>query len=376
MLDKIIERDAISAIDQPVTYDEAAADREYHNGEAVIGVSINGESRAYSTAYMEAHEIVNDVVGGQRIVVSWSPLSYSAAVYGREVEGRELTFGSSGELAMNTPVWYDRQTGSRWTQVTGEAIDGELQGKQLIAVPAQVTKWADWKARHPETTALEKGSRTLFSSYTPYYRSGDAGVTQRVQEDGRLKPQDLVLGVVAGDSARAYSYASLRKEPVVNDDLDGQPALVVFDAANALGVAYSRRLDDGRVLSFKQSEGTTLVDTETGSTWSGVDGPRNGRQARRHATAPIQKHVDVLVCLEGLVPGRGAEAVAALATKQAPDLKDQGLVVRHPPAQAARRWAGPANSLRTLCALTGSSSPASRRFHASTSHTSGAASRT
>ena len=202
MLDKIIERDAISAIDQPVTYDEAAADREYHNGEAVIGVSINGESRAYSTAYMEAHEIVNDVVGGQRIVVSWSPLSYSAAVYGREVEGRELTFGSSGELAMNTPVWYDRQTGSRWTQVTGEAIDGELQGKQLIAVPAQVTKWADWKARHPETTALEKGSRTLFSSYTSYYRSGDAGVTQRVQEDGRLKPQDLVLGVVAGDSAR------------------------------------------------------------------------------------------------------------------------------------------------------------------------------
>ena len=70
----------------------------------------------------------------------------------------------------------------------------------------------------------------------------------------------------------AYSYASLRKEPVVNDDLDGQPALVVFDAANALGVAYSRRLDDGRVLSFKQSEGTALVDTETGSTWSGVDG--------------------------------------------------------------------------------------------------------
>jgi hypothetical protein len=37
----------------------------------VIGVEINGESRAYPIPYMSAHEIVNDVVGGRRIAATW-----------------------------------------------------------------------------------------------------------------------------------------------------------------------------------------------------------------------------------------------------------------------------------------------------------------
>ena len=37
----------------------------------VIGVNINGESRAYPIPYLSAHEIVNDVVGGQPIAATW-----------------------------------------------------------------------------------------------------------------------------------------------------------------------------------------------------------------------------------------------------------------------------------------------------------------
>lgn len=37
----------------------------------VIGVEINGESRAYPIPYLSAHEIVNDTVGGQHIAVTW-----------------------------------------------------------------------------------------------------------------------------------------------------------------------------------------------------------------------------------------------------------------------------------------------------------------
>jgi len=37
----------------------------------IIGVSINGDSRAYPTPYLSAHEIVNDVVGGQPIAATW-----------------------------------------------------------------------------------------------------------------------------------------------------------------------------------------------------------------------------------------------------------------------------------------------------------------
>ena len=37
----------------------------------VIGVSIEGEHKAYSTAFLSSHEIVNDVVGGTPVAVTW-----------------------------------------------------------------------------------------------------------------------------------------------------------------------------------------------------------------------------------------------------------------------------------------------------------------
>jgi hypothetical protein len=37
----------------------------------VIGVEINGESRAYPIPFLSRHEIVNDEVGGRKIAVTW-----------------------------------------------------------------------------------------------------------------------------------------------------------------------------------------------------------------------------------------------------------------------------------------------------------------
>lgn len=37
----------------------------------IIGVSINGDSRAYPIPFLSAHEIVNDVVGGEPITATW-----------------------------------------------------------------------------------------------------------------------------------------------------------------------------------------------------------------------------------------------------------------------------------------------------------------
>ena len=39
--------------------------------ELVIGVSIDGDHRAYSVPHLSRHEIVNDVVGGRPIAVTW-----------------------------------------------------------------------------------------------------------------------------------------------------------------------------------------------------------------------------------------------------------------------------------------------------------------
>jgi hypothetical protein len=72
----LLPPDAIPAVlpDQAreimVTADEAEAGG-IEGGVQVIGISINGESRAYPIPYLSSHEIVNDEVGGRLIAATW-----------------------------------------------------------------------------------------------------------------------------------------------------------------------------------------------------------------------------------------------------------------------------------------------------------------
>ena len=67
----LLPRDAIPSIDSPEFVDIADANEQMDDEDLVIGVSIEGEHKAYSTAFLSSHEIVNDVVGGKPVAVTW-----------------------------------------------------------------------------------------------------------------------------------------------------------------------------------------------------------------------------------------------------------------------------------------------------------------
>jgi hypothetical protein len=67
----LLPADAIPAISTPTFYTANEADSEYAADELVIGVTINGKSKAYSTSFLDSHEIVNDELGGRKIAVTW-----------------------------------------------------------------------------------------------------------------------------------------------------------------------------------------------------------------------------------------------------------------------------------------------------------------
>lgn len=67
----VLPRDAIQAIFDPRLITTDLAVNQYRNTDLIIGVSINGDHRAYNVAYLSSHEVVNDVVGGQPIAVTW-----------------------------------------------------------------------------------------------------------------------------------------------------------------------------------------------------------------------------------------------------------------------------------------------------------------
>ena len=67
-------KDGIPAIDEPKFVDVRAANRFLDGNEPVAVVRRNGEVKAYPIQILIWHEIVNDVVGGDPITVTYCPL--------------------------------------------------------------------------------------------------------------------------------------------------------------------------------------------------------------------------------------------------------------------------------------------------------------
>lgn len=185
--------------------------------DAVIGVSINGDARAYPIRYLNWHEIINDTVGGVPVAVTFSPISRSAVVFDRRVKGEVMTFGYSGLIYNNNLIMYDEHerelehvAPSLWSQLKFEAIAGPLAGTQLTILPSRLIRWADWKAAHPQTRVL-RGDPAMKRKYKrkPY---PDAVVTGRpVFEVRPVAPPEVL-----------FSGQSLKPDDMIAAYRDGQ----------------------------------------------------------------------------------------------------------------------------------------------------------
>lgn len=242
---QVIPRDAIPSVDDPTftdTYPWADEDQ-------VIVVE-GSPPRAYSVRILDYHEVVNDVVDGRPIAVTWCPLCGSAIVYDRQVGDRTLSFGVSGKLADDDLVLYDRETETEWKQSLGRAIAGPLDGTELDLLASRMSTAGRFAEEAPRGTYLappgvpsEAASDTeepapVDYDATPYraYVEGEGfGLeAHRGTGTGRewaredLAPKTVVLGVIADGVARGYPEPRVRVAGgLVVDDLGELSLLVV-----------------------------------------------------------------------------------------------------------------------------------------------------
>ncbi len=257
--------------------DAETGSQEWVDKELVIGLVLADEARAYPIRLLSNHEIVNDVVGGEPVIITWCPLCFSAIVFSRVVEEQELTFGVSGYLYYNNLVMYDHRSNTLWSQVAGEGLRGAYRGKRLEVRPSQMTSWGEWKAAFPDTKILsaeQLGNRIedVVDPYAGYYTSGSAGVTGWVNPNDLLSVKELVVGLVIGSEARAYPLTLIREVGLIQDELGGFPVVLVYDSGLGSAVVYRRDTAEG-VLNFVP--GTTagqIQDEETGTVWGVRDG--------------------------------------------------------------------------------------------------------
>jgi hypothetical protein len=238
-------KDGIPAIDKPQYTNAAEADHWLLADDVVFGINYQGLLAAYPQRILVWHEIANDTVGGERIFITYCPLTGTAIGFKGQVAPQTAsTFGVSGKLVNSNLIMYDRSTDSQWPQILGKAISGSSRGTKLEEFPIVWTTWEKWKKMHPETKVLAPRTgfvRDYGKSGDPYgsylgkekgYYGSDRLLFRPIFEDKQLHPKAVVVGVRDGaGNAAAILKDRLRKEKKTEVKLGGRTVVVTYDPA-------------------------------------------------------------------------------------------------------------------------------------------------
>jgi hypothetical protein len=205
------------------------------------------------------------------------------------VKGKVLTFAVSGSLWNRNLVMYDDETKSFWSQIQGEAKQGELKGATLEILPSEIVTWEEWRRQHPNTTVLNL-SRSAFVQ-----RGVDLSA-------GFLKnAADFVFGWSVGQQRYHTSLETLMKQPVMNVTVPRGSLLVTYDPETTEVSIFTRDVDN-RTLSFVAVDRSQMRDEQTGSIWD----PRTGEAVNGNLKGKrLQPYLGTLayaVAWEGFFP--------------------------------------------------------------------------
>ena len=213
-------------------------------------------------------------------------------MYSRELDGKTYTFGVSGKLLRDALLMYDHQTQSLWSHITGEAVEGELKGRRLkmLAGTPRIT-WKDWKRNHPLTRVLSvpndprRPERQIqdirTDNYARYHASSDTGISGTQYTDNRLMNKELVVGVRANESYRAYPFRAFKRRSIINDEVGDVPVLAFHDLESNATAVFLRTVA-GQTLRFKPAQGYFVKDATTGTTWNLITGMATEGKLKGH----------------------------------------------------------------------------------------------
>lgn len=189
----------------------------------------------------------------------------------RTIDGQVLNFWLAGINNQNF-IMQDRETGSWWQQVSGEAIQGSLKGKRLVRVFHDELTFGEWMKELPGGRVLLPASDSAWSTFSAGWEEETGKLPVRINSalDPRLAPRALVAGVEIGGMAKAYPVDRVAAQAPVHDRVGGAP-IVLFVGADGKSIrVYESRLDSLELEFIRPPEGEPgiVVDVGTGSRWS------------------------------------------------------------------------------------------------------------
>lgn len=188
-----------------------------------IALSYKGNNRFYPFPMLETHELVNDEVAGDPLLVSYCPLCGTGIVFSREVAGEVYEFGVSGMLWQSNLLMYNRSSDienqNLWSQVLGQAVVGNLAGTELEIIPSDIIRFSDWTDNNPDGLVLDTGqARNPYSGN--YYLYASSFGPDFDSANSPLAPMTYVHGIELDGFFKAYVSESIPVGETM-DEIDG-----------------------------------------------------------------------------------------------------------------------------------------------------------
>lgn len=247
------EKDGIPSIDDPVfvMWPDAGFIKDT---DRVLGITINGVSKAYPVNILNWHEVVNDSIGDVNFTVTYCPLCGTGVAFDSHVDGQVLSFGVSGLLYNSDVLLYDRESQSLWSQLLAKAVTGKHKGASLKMIPIQHTTWEGWRKLHPSTHVLSKntGYRRSYNRdpYSGYEQSRSVYFPVFNKAPNKYHPKEKILGLVVGDVYKAYPFIELNKQHksensqwTFADEVNGDVFIIHWDEKQQSGYISNEKGD-------------------------------------------------------------------------------------------------------------------------------------
>ena len=244
-------QDCIPSVDNPTFVSVSEANDILPDDTVGIALSYKGVERFYPFNMLVTREIVNDVVAGDPLLITYCPLCGTGIVFDRKVDGTTFEFGVSGMLWQSNLLMYNRTANlsdrNLWSQVLGEAVVGPDTGTKLAILPSDIMKYTVWREDNTGGEVLNTGR--IGDPYGGDYYGVASRFSPNFDEaNSALDPSAYVFGVEVEGSFKAYPR-------------DALPFGVTTDTIS------------GTTLTITKSENgnVTIVD-ETGTTVPDIEG--------------------------------------------------------------------------------------------------------
>jgi Protein of unknown function (DUF3179) len=234
----------------------------------IIGIEINGESRAYPIQLIGYHHQVKDTVGNTPVMITYCTVCRTGRVYSPIVNGKLEKFRLVGMDHFNA-MFEDETTKSWWQQATGIAIAGPLKGSRLEEIPSHQASLASWLQLHPHSTVLQPDSN--FKEEYADLANFDKGLSHghlTKRDSASWKMKSWVVGVKTNGFEKAYNWNDLLKNDFIQDTVGRQPVLLVLEHDTSSFHVFSRKVQGQTLYFLSNRENEQLSDSNTHSVWN------------------------------------------------------------------------------------------------------------